>query len=118
MNTEEVCEMIDAITEGRTFARTWQGAVSNIHLAVGEEGFAIHANEFGCNDPRTAREIAGALVAWASRMDPQNEKPLYGIPGDDVPGNCVTPRVWHNSTIHRRHHKVHGNCPADIPGDD
>ncbi|MFG2268080.1 hypothetical protein [Streptomyces sp. NPDC048720] len=68
MNTEEVCEMIDAITAGETFVNNWVGETEGrFNLAIGDEGFAVHATEFGCNDPRTAREIAGALVAWANR---------------------------------------------------
>jgi hypothetical protein len=122
MNTEQVCKMIDTIVEGRPYLQSWEGsaATSDIVMDVRKSSirFSIEGQTFDVAHPRTAREIAGALVAWANRIDPQIEKPLFGIPGEDVPGNCVTPRVWHNSTIHRRYHKAHGNCPADIAEDE
>jgi hypothetical protein len=77
MNTEEVVEMIDAITEGKVYATSFEGrSLSGKHdgqmtIAVGNSGFGFKIGRelFDVTDPRTAREIAGALVAWANRKD-------------------------------------------------
>lgn len=84
MNTEEVVAMIDAITEGRYYAHGFETKQDIITIEVGREGphlgnntdefwfssFTPSANFLAkINDPRTAREIAGALVAWANRQD-------------------------------------------------
>lgn len=74
MNTEEVVAMIDAITDGRTFTLDVNTIEGEPSIAAkftmdevsiyGQGGFAT-----AIDDPRTAREIAGALIAWANRKD-------------------------------------------------
>lgn len=81
MDTNEVVEMIDAITEGKYYAHGFSTNRDTITIEVGTNA-ENEANEFwfssftpGANflakidDPRTAREIAGALVAWANRKE-------------------------------------------------
>jgi hypothetical protein len=77
VNTEEVCKMIDDITEGRPKQVTWEGDAGEydsitLRTISGAFQFTQHGNGafvFQSDDPRTAREIAGALVAWANRKD-------------------------------------------------
>ena len=83
MNTEEVVAMIDAITEGRYYAHSFETTPNSntISIEVGtnnpevdsefwfstfDEGVQFLAK---INDPRVAREIAGALVAWANKQE-------------------------------------------------
>lgn len=71
MTVEEVCKMMDAITEGKNFHHTFDGKVGSHELSITGDGFQIRAEGDGtvCDDPRTAREIAAALVTWASTKD-------------------------------------------------
>lgn len=76
MNTDQVVEMIDAITEGRPYDHTWESANLSDALHLATTGtmarFGIRGEVFDVEDPRTAREIAGALVAWANRKQGHN----------------------------------------------
>lgn len=76
MNAEEVVKMLDAITEGKEYVQEWESATrsgsiaidnrgNNLRLVIEEDGCEI----FDISDPRTAREIACALVAWANSKD-------------------------------------------------
>ena len=71
MNTEQVVEMIDAITEGEEFHHVFDTHVGSLELFMTEYGFSIRPEGDGtvCIDPRTAREIAGALIAWANHKE-------------------------------------------------
>lgn len=85
MNTEEVVAMIDAITEGGYYAHAFETKQDTITIEVGGatsvddnaadgefwfSSFTPGANFLAkIDDPRTAREIAGALVAWANRKE-------------------------------------------------
>jgi hypothetical protein len=74
MNVEEVCAMIDAITEGRPFEL-------DVPVPVGEDALNLRFNSdeisilgsrgfaTAVRNPRNAREIAAALTAWANRKD-------------------------------------------------
>lgn len=87
MNTQEVIEMIDAITEGRRTKIGWEGAnlSDNLQVTATKEtlSFSIVDQLFESDDPRTAREIAGALVAWANRKQ--------GLDLTPPPKNDMTP---------------------------
>jgi hypothetical protein len=68
MNTEEVIAMIDAIAEGREYIYENNGGTSR--MLVDDDGISFTSQiSFLIENPRTAREIAGALVAWANRKD-------------------------------------------------
>jgi hypothetical protein len=76
VNTEEVVAMMDAITEGRNYDLEVAGdrESDNVRLQFASDSFAIShdPNSFAVTEvtnPRVAREIAGALVAWANRKD-------------------------------------------------
>lgn len=81
MNSEQVVAMIDAITEGKYYAHGFETKQDTITVEVGmanrqnEEEFWFSSFTPGANflakidDPRTAREIAGALIAWANRRE-------------------------------------------------
>lgn len=73
MNTEEVVAMIDAITEGKNTKIKWDGAALTGDLSIDSRvdsiRFAIKGDAFDIAHPRIAREIAGALVAWANRKE-------------------------------------------------
>ena len=72
MNTEEVVAMIDAITEGKPFVHRWESETDSLIFATSPEKAVLSDTGdfcFDLRDPRTAREIAGALVAWANRKD-------------------------------------------------
>lgn len=83
MNTEEVVAMIDAITAGKPFVNRWESESDSLIVATSPEKFVMQDTGdfvFTLRDPRTAREIAGALVAWANRKDGQ----LGALPSTDV----------------------------------
>lgn len=74
MNTAEVCAMIDAISDGKNYTLEITGdkltGVAEIQFTPSRfyiklaEGWGIeHEN------PRTAREIAGAFIAWATQKE-------------------------------------------------
>jgi hypothetical protein len=74
MDAEQVCEMIDTITEGRNYDLEIKGANDTgecrLQFASGSFSLALlegWATEI--DDPRTAREIAAALIAWANHKD-------------------------------------------------
>lgn len=73
LNTEQVVEMIDAITEGRHTKIGWEGAALTDDLSLDfrkdSVRFTIRGEVFDVAHSRTAREIAGALVAWANRKE-------------------------------------------------
>lgn len=75
MNTDEVVAMIDAITEGKIFAKRWNlSEGGHFNFASDGEGIALRTSGVTeIQDPRTAREIAGALVAWANKKEGHNE---------------------------------------------
>lgn len=70
MNTEEVCAMIDAITEGKPFTLN---IGTGVNFEFGPNGVSLIADEIGVlarfTDARPSRELAGALIAWANRKD-------------------------------------------------
>jgi hypothetical protein len=82
VNSDEIVEMIDAIYEGKYYAHGFSTKKDVITIEVGAaegtEEFWFSSFTPGANflakidDPRTAREIAGALVAWANRKDGLN----------------------------------------------
>ena len=77
MNTDQVVEMIDAITNGSRYVlpiaedETGRGKLkmrtNSEEVLFYTEGLTSFAGQV--DDPRTAREIAGALVAWANRKE-------------------------------------------------
>jgi hypothetical protein len=73
MNTEQVTAMIDAITDGQETVFNWEGInlSDDLKLDIGTNGmgFLVGRERFDLNDSRVAREIAGALIAWADRKD-------------------------------------------------
>lgn len=73
MNTEQVVEMIDTITEGKPCNQTWESAdlSDDLNMAAvkARVRFTIRGEVFEIDNPRTAREIAGALIAWANRKE-------------------------------------------------
>lgn len=83
MNTEEVTEMIDAITEGEdyTLSVTNEGESGdrlNLEFTADRLTFTDCFDSFvDVKNARAAREIAGALIAWASRKD-------GGLPGGAI----------------------------------
>lgn len=68
MNTEQVIEMIDAITEGRPYALS-NGETMSVAFQDDIVTFFARVGGSSIDNPRTAREIAGALVAWANHKD-------------------------------------------------
>lgn len=76
MNAEETCKMIDIITEGRPYVLTVKTAAlscDDMSIRINPESiyfFDVPADFMAMvDDPRVAREIAGALVAWADRKE-------------------------------------------------
>jgi len=77
MNTEQVVAMIDAITEGKKYTTDWETAQDGLEDDLRIEVSGNSFNLIGLDrrfvhvirDPRAAREIAGALVAWANRKE-------------------------------------------------
>lgn len=80
MNTEQVVEMIDAISEGKRYTLSIasdddeSNGKKSLAMRMGEGSILFYlrgpvsfAGEI--DNPRTAREIAGALVAWANRKE-------------------------------------------------
>lgn len=74
MNTDEVCKMIDAITEGKEFTLSVPVPVgeNSLTLKFHEDEISIygaHGFATAIRNLRDIREIAAALVAWANRKD-------------------------------------------------
>lgn len=74
MNTEQVVEMIDAITEGRNYTLAIPGDKESgeAEIVFTPSRFYIKLTEgWGTehDNTRLAREIAGALIAWANRKE-------------------------------------------------
>jgi hypothetical protein len=67
MNTEQVVEMIDAITEGKPYAL--KGNELTVVFGPEEIAFMVKGKQVFFEDPRIAREIAGGLIAWANRKE-------------------------------------------------
>lgn len=87
--------MIDAITEGKRYTLNVDGDELNQSSAsfdfLQDGRIAIGVTVPGLfafiDNPRTAREIAGALVAWANRKDPSANrelKPTTSIPEETI----------------------------------
>lgn len=80
MNTNEVVAMIDAITEGRSYRLNVETTQSSDEMYLGFDSDAVIFHGVGMSflatvtDTRTAREIAGALVAWANRKEGKPEQ--------------------------------------------
>lgn len=79
MNTEQVVEMIDAISEGKPYQLAPSvdaSSVDDLLVRFQPDGitFTELSNQFEAliTDPRVAREIAGALVAWANQKQGGN----------------------------------------------
>lgn len=110
METHEVVEMIDAITEGRNYTlevKNERHDDDNMSIALSEDEVTFHDNfdtYVSIDNPRTAREIAGALVAWANRKE-GTENP---------PENCNKPNIWKTSGTHRRLHHQNGECSFKV----
>lgn len=66
MNADEVCHMIDTITDGRQYTYTLDEGQEVISHRTGVVFWAERNHMFEVTDPRQAREIAGLLVAWAA----------------------------------------------------
>jgi hypothetical protein len=90
MTTEEVAEMIEAITEGKIYATSFEGRSldglrdGHMEIAVAPAGFGFKIGHelFDLVDPNTAREIAAALVAWANRKNGMMKGSARAILGD------------------------------------
>lgn len=93
MNTEEVCAMIDAITEGRKYVYENNGGTSR--MTVDEDGISFSAEiTFLIEQPRTAREIAGALVAWANRKEGNaNEVEAFRVAAEFKPTTSIPEEI-------------------------
>lgn len=82
MNANEVCAMIDAITEGKPYTLKVEGEEesANTFLYLGNESVVIQESDSGrasvVKNPRVAREIACALVAWANQKDGNAEETI------------------------------------------
>jgi hypothetical protein len=123
METRKVVEMIDAITEGMPYELEIDSAT---YLKLRETDFSFIDEQGGelvapSVNPRTAREIAAALVAWADRKDGSISRTAGAILGairwaefkgdiESTPANCNYPKIWKASATHRRHHNEHGEC--------
>lgn len=90
MNTNEVVAMIDAITEGKCYTHAFEmaGEGDSLSIETEPETFALTSPTKPSfiaviDDPRTALEIAGALVAWAGHKDGTiNARTIGAIVGD------------------------------------
>lgn len=72
MNTNEVVEMIDAISEGKEYRKKWTGVTEDEKLKFSSDDESIllaTTGVFEIDNPRTAREIVGAILAWANRKE-------------------------------------------------
>lgn len=73
MNTEELVNMIDAISEGKAFTLPID---ETVNLVLGKEAFGFSGTQsldlVAHYDSRTAREIAAALISWANRQEAIN----------------------------------------------
>lgn len=75
MDTQAVVKMIDAITEGRDYNLDVQNARhddDDMTISFRPDEVTFHDNfdsYVTVESPRVAREIAGALVAWATRKE-------------------------------------------------
>jgi hypothetical protein len=116
VNTEEVCKMIDDITEGKPFSRQNLNG-EQVNIASQGDGFALAGT---LTNPRTAREIAGALVAWANRKEGVINNfesiTVAQIAESPAPEDCNFPEVWRTSAPHRRFHYTHKKCLARDEG--
>lgn len=84
MNTEQVVEMIDAISEGRTY-----GFMPSVTEASDTLNFTFNKNEINIfsgedfaacvENPRTARELAGALIVWANKQEDATVHPDMAV---------------------------------------
>jgi hypothetical protein len=93
MNTDQVVEMIDAITEGRRYLFNVDEATTIVFSPEHFEVVDEHGDELvaSIDNERLAREIAGALVAWANRKQGTEERltinaflSAIGVPQDAV----------------------------------
>jgi hypothetical protein len=120
MNTEEVVAMIDDITDGRPSVNGWENAVTGpgFILATAPQkivmGDARDAFNFVITDERVAREIAGALVAWANRkgnLVGENERAVSKLNSLSV----VKPKfkVIHNPGEHANPKVLRSNWRAE-----
>lgn len=73
MNADEVCAMIDTITDGREYTYTLDKNAEVISDTTGVLFWAAFNHVFELTDPRQAREIAGLLVAWATTKEKKEE---------------------------------------------
>lgn len=66
MNADEVCRMIDIITDGGEYVYTLDKGEQVSSDETGVLFWAESDQPIEVTDPRRAREIAGLLVAWAA----------------------------------------------------
>ena len=73
MSTQEVVEMIDAITEGKSY--------ENDFIRVNKHDFCLKfpTGEIVFDQPRGAREIAAALIAWANQKEGTSVDEIIGF---------------------------------------
>lgn len=98
MNTDEVTEMLDDITAGQPTVNRWESSNDSLFIATAPHKLVMSDSGdfiFEIRDPRTAREIAGALVAWATQRDGK----LPDIPRDMRPNNGVWRTDWYRSNV-------------------
>lgn len=70
MNADEVCAMIDAVTEGRDYTYPLHGrAVESVSFSEGAVRINTHCCTQTITDPRVMQEIAGLLVAAAATKE-------------------------------------------------
>ncbi len=98
MTPEETCKMIDTVLAGEEFEYELPSRASVDFDHTGVTFFPpLHASYFDVSDPRQAREIAGALVAWADFKENRNtpkeiEAFIATIPDDTItgfPNHCI-----------------------------
>lgn len=131
--------MIDTISSGLAYKYhcPLDGEGPKLRISFDTENVLINVDDadgdfeggevvFVCDQARTAREIAGALVAWATRQETQQDLPqtevgriavLAAGRGVDAnmgaPSNCKNPKIWEASGAHRRKHRSTGECSID-----
>jgi hypothetical protein len=71
VNPEETCKMIDTIHDGNRYDYEIPGQLDSIIFGDTVVCFGLH-DSIDVRNPRQAREIAAALVAWADHKEGRN----------------------------------------------